>query len=77
MVFLVQIKKKKDGNFEKGTSEYIDDKEAIKQLYVAMASAMNNADTQSIMCMITDEFGSQKKKEYWVEPEVEEIVEEG
>lgn len=65
MTFMVQIKKATDGTYSKGTSEFATEKEALTALYVAISSAMAKADTQSIMCMLTDEFGSQKKKEYW------------
>lgn len=68
MTFLVQILKKTDGTYNKGTSEYNSDKDALTALYVAMSSAMAKADTQSVMCLLTDEFGSQKKREYWSAP---------
>lgn len=75
MVFLVQIKKTTSGTFEKGTSEFATEKEALTALYVAMSSAMNKDDTESIMCMLTDEYGSQKKKEFWQKPFEEESEE--
>lgn len=68
MVFLIQILKKLDGTYGKGTAEYATEKEALTALYVAMSSAMSKADTQSIMCLLTDEYGSQKKREYWAAP---------
>lgn len=68
MTFLVQIKKTTDGTYTKGTSSYETEKEALGQLHTALASAMNKDDTASIMCLLTDEYGSMKKKEYWSAP---------
>jgi len=75
MVFMVQILKRVDGSFSKGTSEFTSDKDALIALHVAMSSAMAKDETASIMCMLTDEFGSQKKKEYWAAPVVESETE--
>lgn len=69
MTFMIQIKKLVDGTFAKGTSEYATETEAMIALHVAMASAMQKDDTQSIVCLLTDEFGSQKKREYFVRTE--------
>jgi len=78
MIFMIQILKKIDGTYNKGTSQYETEREALTALYVAMSSAMAKDDTASIMCMLTDEFGSQKKREYWAAPAevAEEIIDE-
>lgn len=65
MVFLVQIIKKMDGTYDKGTSEYATETDALIALHVAMSSAMSKSETDSVMCLLTDEAGSQKKREYW------------
>lgn len=78
MIFLIQIKKLTTGEYQKGTSAFNTEKEALEQLYIAMSSAMQKDDTASILCMLTDEYGSQKKKEYWsapVEPVAEPVEE--
>lgn len=74
MTFMVQILKKVDGTFSKGTTEYAAETDALIAMHVAMSSAMSKDDTASILCMLTDEFGSQKKREYWAAP-VDEAAE--
>lgn len=71
MLFLVQILKKTDGTFAKGTTEFSDEKQAYIQMYVAMSSAMSKEDTAQICCLILDESGATRKREFWAAPIVE------
>ena len=76
MLFLIQILKKVDGTYTKGTSQFGTDKEAISALYVAMSSAMAKDDTQRIVCVIMDESGIVRKREVYEVPAETPIVEE-
>lgn len=67
MLFLVQLLKKKDGSFSKGTSEYTSDKECILAMHVAISSAMAKEDTQKIVCMIIDDDGIVIKRDKYEE----------
>lgn len=76
MIFMVQIMKDINGIYNKGTSQFETEREALSALYVAMSSAMAKEDTASVMCMLTDEFGGMKKREYWAMPvQSEEVTE--
>lgn len=74
MLFLVQLLKKTDGTFSKGTSEYEDEKSCLTALYIAMSSAMSKQDTEKITCVILDENGAMIKHEAWSTSASESIV---
>lgn len=69
MVFLVQIREKIDGTYEKGTSEYPSGKAARIQFHTAMSAAMSKADTKKICCILMNDSGTQIKHDiYEVNP---------
>ncbi|MBQ0067375.1 MAG: hypothetical protein KBS60_04225 [Phascolarctobacterium sp.] len=65
MYFLVQIRLKDNGEYEKGTSQYADYKTALIQLHVAMSSAMAKEDTVKVCCIVMDDEGNQLKYELY------------
>lgn len=71
MYFLTQIKIKKDGSIEKGTSDYRTMNEAMIQFHIAMSSAMQKDDVQKFTCVILNENGLTQKVEVFEIPQVE------
>lgn len=71
MYFLTQIKIKKDGTVEKGTSDYATMNEAMVQFHIAMASAMQKDDVQKFTCVILNENGLTQKVEVFEVPQDE------
>lgn len=71
MYFLTQIKIKKDGAIEKGTSDYATMHDALIQFHIAMASAMQKDDVQKFTCVILNENGLTQKVEVFEVPQAE------